>query len=128
AAGRPAVGAGLRERGRRARPAEGNGRAVAAGDDAGLAAGRAVTGCGGRVRPRRGAEVPASGPVPALAARPRRELLHGGAAAVNVDVDGRVVAVSSIERVLWPETGTTNAELLEQYHTGASLCLPLLVA
>jgi bifunctional non-homologous end joining protein LigD len=46
---------------------------------------------------------------------------------VNVDVDGRVVAVSSLERVLWPATGTTKAELLEHYLQVAPLLLPHLV-
>ncbi|MCA1713132.1 MAG: non-homologous end-joining DNA ligase [Actinobacteria bacterium] len=47
---------------------------------------------------------------------------------MNVEVDGRVVQVSSLDRVLWPETGTTKAELLEHYLEVAPLLLPHLVA
>jgi bifunctional non-homologous end joining protein LigD len=43
---------------------------------------------------------------------------------VNVDVEGRVVHVSSLERVLWPQTGTTKAHLLEYYLQVAPLLLP----
>lgn len=43
---------------------------------------------------------------------------------MNVDVDGRLVAVSSLDRVLWPATGTTKAELLEHYLRVAPVLLP----
>jgi len=43
---------------------------------------------------------------------------------VNVDLEGRVVQVSSLDRVLWPETGTTKAHLLEYYLQVAPLLLP----
>jgi bifunctional non-homologous end joining protein LigD len=41
-----------------------------------------------------------------------------------VDVGGRVVHVSSLDRVLWPATGTTKAELLEYYVGVADVLLP----
>jgi bifunctional non-homologous end joining protein LigD len=44
--------------------------------------------------------------------------------AVEVEVEGRRLQVSSLDRVLWPATGTTKAELLEHYLTVAPLLLP----
>ena len=47
--------------------------------------------------------------------------------ATTVEVDGRHVQVSSLDRVLWPATGTTKAQLLEHYLGVAPLLLPHLV-
>ncbi len=44
--------------------------------------------------------------------------------ATTVEVEGRRLQVSSLDRVLWPATGTTKAELLEHYLTVAPLLLP----
>ena len=46
---------------------------------------------------------------------------------MTVDVDGRTLQVSSLDRVLWPATGTTKAELLEHYLAAAPLLLPHVV-
>ena len=45
-------------------------------------------------------------------------------APLSVEVDGRVLQVSSLDRVLWPQTGTTKAELLEHYLRVAPRLLP----
>ena len=47
--------------------------------------------------------------------------------AMTVEVDGRTLQVSSLDRVLWPATGTTKAELLEHYLAAAPLLLPHVV-
>jgi bifunctional non-homologous end joining protein LigD len=47
--------------------------------------------------------------------------------AMTVDVGGRTLQVSSLDRVLWPATGTTKAELLEHYLAAAPLLLPHVV-
>ena len=44
--------------------------------------------------------------------------------ATTVEVAGRQLQVSSLERVLWPVTGTTKAELLQHYLSVAPLLLP----
>jgi bifunctional non-homologous end joining protein LigD len=41
-----------------------------------------------------------------------------------LDVNGQAVHVSSLDRVLWPQTGTTKAELLEYYVSVAAVLLP----
>lgn len=41
-----------------------------------------------------------------------------------VEVSGRTLQVSSLDRVLWPRTGTTKAELLEYYLSVAPVLLP----
>jgi bifunctional non-homologous end joining protein LigD len=46
---------------------------------------------------------------------------------MTVEVDGRTLQVSSLDRVLWPATGTTKAELLEHYLAAAPLLLPHVV-
>lgn len=46
---------------------------------------------------------------------------------VAVEVDGRVVQVSSLDRVLWPRTGTTKADLLEHLLAVAPSLLPHVV-
>ena len=46
---------------------------------------------------------------------------------LSVEVEGRVLQVSSLDRVLWPATGTTKAELLEHYLRVAPVLLPHLV-
>ena len=48
-------------------------------------------------------------------------------APLSVEVDGRALHVSSLDRVLWPQTGTTKAELLEHYLRVAPQLLPHLV-
>jgi bifunctional non-homologous end joining protein LigD len=45
-------------------------------------------------------------------------------AGLPVEVDGRVLQVSSLDRVLWPETGTTKAELLAYYLQVAPVLMP----
>ena len=47
--------------------------------------------------------------------------------AMTVHVEGRTLQVSSLDRVLWPATGTTKAELLEHYLAAAPLLLPHVV-
>jgi bifunctional non-homologous end joining protein LigD len=47
--------------------------------------------------------------------------------AMTVEVDGRQLQVSSLDRVLWPATGTTKAELLEHYLAVAPQLLPHLI-
>jgi bifunctional non-homologous end joining protein LigD len=42
----------------------------------------------------------------------------------TVEVAGRRLQLSSLDRVLWPQTGTTKAELLEHYLAVAPLLLP----
>jgi bifunctional non-homologous end joining protein LigD len=44
--------------------------------------------------------------------------------AMSVEVEGRTLQVSSLDRVLWPATGTTKAHLLEHYLRVASRLLP----
>ncbi len=46
---------------------------------------------------------------------------------LSVEVEGRVVQVSSLDRVLWPATGTTKAELLQHYLRVAPVLLPHVV-
>jgi bifunctional non-homologous end joining protein LigD len=43
---------------------------------------------------------------------------------MNVTVDGRRVRVTNLDRVLWPATGTTKADLLAHYTTVAPVMLP----
>jgi len=43
---------------------------------------------------------------------------------MSVEVEGRELQVSSLDRVLWPATGTTKAHLLEHYLRVAPLLLP----
>jgi bifunctional non-homologous end joining protein LigD len=43
---------------------------------------------------------------------------------MTVEVDGRTVALSSLDRVLWPRTGTTKAELLDYYLRISGVLLP----
>jgi bifunctional non-homologous end joining protein LigD len=43
---------------------------------------------------------------------------------MTVEVDGRELALSSLDRVLWPRTGTTKAELLDYYLSVAPVLLP----
>jgi bifunctional non-homologous end joining protein LigD len=42
----------------------------------------------------------------------------------SVDVEGRRLAVTNLDKVLWPETGTTKAELIEYYAAVAPTLLP----
>ena len=42
-----------------------------------------------------------------------------------VEVDGRVIALSNLEKVLYPATGTTKAEVLHYYTQVAPALLPL---
>jgi len=46
---------------------------------------------------------------------------------VNVDVDGRAVRVTNLDRVLWPAVGVTKADLLRYYDAVAPVLLPHLV-
>ena len=47
-----------------------------------------------------------------------------GTSTTTVEVAGRRLQVSSLDRVLWPATGTTKAELLQHYLAVAPLLLP----
>jgi bifunctional non-homologous end joining protein LigD len=47
-----------------------------------------------------------------------------GGGAATVEVEGRRLQVSSLDRVLWPGTGTTKAELLQYYLAVAPRLLP----
>ncbi len=42
----------------------------------------------------------------------------------TVEIEGRRLQLSSLDRVLWPQTGTTKAQLLEHYLAVAPLLLP----
>ena len=42
----------------------------------------------------------------------------------TVEVDGRKLALTNLDKVLWPETGTTKAELIEYYVAVAPVLLP----
>jgi bifunctional non-homologous end joining protein LigD len=42
----------------------------------------------------------------------------------TVEVDGRRLALTNLDKVLWPETGTTKAELIEYYLAVAPVLLP----
>jgi bifunctional non-homologous end joining protein LigD len=44
--------------------------------------------------------------------------------ATSLEVDGRSLHVSSLDRVLWPGTGTTKAQLLQHYLELAPVLLP----
>jgi bifunctional non-homologous end joining protein LigD len=44
-----------------------------------------------------------------------------------VEVDGRVLALSNLEKVLYPQTGTTKAEVIAYYTRVAPVLLPLVV-
>src|SRR3954468_17082012 len=91
----------------------------------------------GRLRPARRPPLPPSRALPPLAPRSRPGVVHarpapgscggpGRAAAVNrtVDVDGRKLALTNLDKVLWPQTGTTKAELIEYYVAVAPALLP----
>jgi bifunctional non-homologous end joining protein LigD len=41
-----------------------------------------------------------------------------------VEVEGRTLALTNLEKVLWPQTGTTKAELIEYYVAVAPVLLP----
>ncbi|SEE35675.1 non-homologous end-joining DNA ligase [Jiangella alba] len=43
---------------------------------------------------------------------------------VNVDVEGRTLGLSNLEKVLYPETGTTKGEIIQYYTHAASVLLP----
>ncbi len=43
---------------------------------------------------------------------------------VNVDVEGRTLGLSNLEKVLYPETGTTKGEIIQYYTHAASALLP----
>ena len=47
-----------------------------------------------------------------------------GSRARPVDIDGRRLALTNLDKVLYPETGTTKAEVLEYYATLAPVLLP----
>jgi bifunctional non-homologous end joining protein LigD len=42
----------------------------------------------------------------------------------SVEVEGRTLALTNLEKVLWPQTGTTKAELIEYYVAVAPVLLP----
>jgi len=42
----------------------------------------------------------------------------------TVEVEGRKLALTNLDKVLWPETGTTKAELIEYYVAVAPVLLP----
>jgi bifunctional non-homologous end joining protein LigD len=42
----------------------------------------------------------------------------------TVEIDGRRLAVTNLDKVLWPQSGTTKAELIEYYVAVASVLLP----
>src|SRR5687768_15455040 len=52
-----------------------------------------------------------------MARQPEREV-------VRVEVAGRTIQVSSLDKVLYPETGTTKAEVLQYYAAVADTLLP----
>lgn len=47
-----------------------------------------------------------------------------GAGERDLRVDGRTVRVSRVDRMLWPTTGTTKAELIDYYVRVAAVLLP----
>ncbi|MFC6152580.1 non-homologous end-joining DNA ligase [Nocardioides yefusunii] len=52
--------------------------------------------------------------------------MAGESTEVRVDVEGRVLRLTNLEKVLHPGTGTTKAEVLQHYASVAPLLLPLL--
>ena len=43
---------------------------------------------------------------------------------MRVEVEGREVALTNLEKVLWPETGFTKRQLVEYYVAVAPVMLP----
>lgn len=49
------------------------------------------------------------------------------AASVSVEVDGRSVRLTRLERVMWPSTGFTKGDMAEYYLAIAPVLLPCLI-
>ena len=67
--------------------------------------------------------------VPGLAHRPRPgrpAAVSPGSQEVRVDVEGRTLKLSNLEKVYYPRTGTTKGEVLNYYAQVAPVMLPLL--
>jgi bifunctional non-homologous end joining protein LigD len=58
---------------------------------------------------------------PAAVLRPRRKL---GKNAVEVEVDGRTLRLSNLDKVMYPKTGFTKGDLIDYYVRVASVLLP----
>ena len=43
---------------------------------------------------------------------------------MRVELDGRELALTNLEKVLWPETGFTKAQMIEYYLAIAPVLLP----
>src|SRR5690606_5336733 len=80
----------------------------------------AGTHCGGAVPGRRAA---CGGPVPGPGGPPRRKEPEM-TANVRVRVDGRDLALSNLDKVLYPDTGFTKAEVIDYYARIAPVMLP----
>ena len=49
---------------------------------------------------------------------------HGGGERIQVDVEGRTLTVSNLDKVMFPRTGTTKGEVLHYYAQVAPTLLP----
>src|SRR5439155_21382732 len=54
------------------------------------------------------------------------ELFHGRAENVNVEIDGRVLRLSNLNKVYFPESGYTKRDLLAYYYRVAEYIVPFL--
>src|SRR5207247_5523344 len=81
-------------------------------------------------------EMPASAPAitaPALAGRVLKakeaiegELFHGRAENINLEIDGRQLQFTNLNKVYFPESGYTKRDLLAYYYRMAEYVLPFL--
>ena len=57
-----------------------------------------------------------------------RQTGHVAGSKVIVEVEGRRLGLSNLDKVLYPETGTTKGEVIEYYTRVAPVLLPHLAA
>src|SRR5438045_9636122 len=104
------------------------------GDGTGLASGGPGARLRGRLRPGGCRPLPASRAILALATRPGPTVVRvrstGRAAGPARRLDsamiasGRDLRITSLDKVLWPETGFTKGDLIDWYSATESLLLP----
>src|SRR5437764_35529 len=91
----------------------------------GLGRARAGARVRGRLRPGRPQSLPAPGALPSLASGPRRARVHTRAADVStIELEGRRLRLTNLDKVLWPDAGRTKAWLIEYYTCVAPVLLP----
>src|SRR5262249_13233741 len=110
------------------------GRVLDAGARPGLGTAGAGASLRGGLRPARRPSFPASGALPSLAPRPRTPLQQpgphtprrrpAGSAAEVIELEGRSLRLTSLDRVLWPRTGFTKGDLIDYYLAAAPVLLP----